>query len=206
MRYSIRVLIFWVLAIILGVFIAQSKLGKPTQVSGIEIGNSEGKTLVGGPSDWIAIVGTESIVPDDINWEIELHTVLPKIDAGDGPPPKAANPELNKSDIAETAKNSDALRQRLLVAHIERKILYQWIKSYSDGFDHDNPVRYISCLSDVKEISEQVPEFFSGPLSKARLKSRLCELSLIDQYLHERILTSSIIPEIDVRNYYLLPP
>lgn len=151
---------------------------------------------------WLASVGDETIGADEIEWEVKLHTTVPKISDGDASKP--SSDASSKPNIAESSlgENSDSLNQRLLVTIIERKLLYKWIKEYSEGFDHDNPSRYLSCLSELKELAAAVPDFFSQPSSKERLKARLCEQSLIDQYLYGKIYPLARVTDDEIAAYY----
>lgn len=161
----------------------------------------------------LAQVGDATILKEDIDWEVALHISTPKISDGEPLGEKSEVKKVEDKPIANppkptdksedlTPQTSDQLRQRLLVTLIERKILYQWIKEYSEGFDHDNPSRYVSCLSEMKELVQSVPHFFETAKSKEHLKEKLCEQSLIDQYFHEKVLPSTKISDADIEHFY----
>lgn len=198
-----RMLIAFTTAIILGVAIAKLRFPHITSPNRVDsIASKKQSVDLLKKNDVIATVGDEKITLEDIEWESSLHTLVPKTGTEDLPLLPEEQSFKIPPTIMESVDGSDALKQRLLVTLIERKILYQWIKTYSDGFDHENPSRYLSCLSEFKEISEEAKDLVVKPGSKERLKTRLCESSLVDQYLHEKIYPAVQISEVEVSNFY----
>lgn len=156
----------------------------------------------------VAIIGDSPISKEDLDWEIAIHTELPEFantDLGIVPSqnkPSASNTPQPASSPSATSMTSKALSQRLLVTLIERKMLYKWIKENSEGFDFNNASRYIDCLSELKDVVSSHPNFFLNAANKDRMKNKLCEQSIIDQYLHEKVLGSVSASEEDASKWY----
>lgn len=158
-------------------------------------------------SGTVAIIGDYPISKEDLDWEVAIHTELPEFSNTDlGSVPSKTKPtssiSLQPSSSPAATMTSKALSQRLLVTLIERKMLYKWIKENSEGFDFNNAGRYIDCLSDLKEVVSSHPTFFVNAANKDRMKNKLCEQSIIDQYLHEKILGSTGASEEDASKWY----
>ena len=158
----------------------------------------------------VAIIGDTPVSKEDLDWEIAIHTELPEFSNTDlGIVASKPKPSTSSAPIASSSPSpssppmtSKALSQRLLVTLIERKMLYKWIKENSEGFDFNNPGRYVDCLSDLKEVVSNHPNFFANVASKDRMKNKLCEQSIIDQYLHEKVLGSVSASEDDASKWY----
>lgn len=159
----------------------------------------------------VAIVGDSPLSKEDLDWEIAIHTELPEFSNTDlgviASKPKPSTSSAPQAMISPSPSlapmTSKALSQRLLVTLIERKMLYKWIKENSEGFDFNNPGRYVDCLSDLKDVISTHPNFFANSASKDRMKSKLCEQSIIDQYLHEKVLGSASASEADALKWYI---
>ena len=150
-------------------------------------------------SNSLVTIDNELVTADELDWELSLHTQVPFFHQDDDlSPPSPAAPISQE----ESTRLAESLKQRLLVTMIERKLLYSWIKDHSTNFDHDNPSRYLSCLSDLKEISESNKEFFGKTRGRERLKARLCEQSLIEQYLHERVYSGLNVTDMELHSWY----
>ncbi len=131
--------------------------------------------------DLLAEIEDESIYLEDIDFESDFF--LKNMKEVSALNPKA--PELKKLN-----------KQKLLHAAIERKILYKFATRDS-SFDKDNEKRKKSC--------QQFSEKFKAGLSHAniqRLKNRLCEQSLIEQYCREKVFKKTTISEGDLLKYY----
>lgn len=162
----------------------------------------------------VAVIGDTPIAKDDLDWEIAIHTELPEfsntdlgIVASKPKPSTSPSPSVSASPestavSASPLPPSKALSQRILVTLIERKMLYKWIKENSEGFDFNNPGRYVDCLSNLKEVISNHPNFFANSPSKDRMKSKLCEQSIIDQYLHEKVLGSVSATDDEALKWY----
>ena len=89
-------------------------------------------------------VGSQTITPDDLQWELDLHTVAPL---------RVNNPLDTKEldPIALAKEPSTELRDRVISAVLERKIAYLYITENAKNFDPSDPSRFTKCLSLVAE-------------------------------------------------------
>ena len=201
MKLRFKILIAGFIAITLGFFLAKSKFmvtvpDKTTELSNVSETSPKAR--------WVAKVGEEKIWPDDLDWEVSLHTLFPKVSEEFAPEKQASDKGVPlPTSLEGEVQSSEALRQRLLVTIVERKILYQWIKNYSEGFDFDNPSRFIDCLSEFNKTIKESPDGFARPKSAERLKAKLCEQSLVNQYVSEKIVKDVKISEADIKAHYL---
>lgn len=146
---------------------------------------------IGGPQT-VVEVGAERISQDDIDWEYGL--VTEGIFDKDSLTPI---PDLGARYHAELAP----LRKQLVSAVIERKLLYQFVQQDHD-FTANDPARYSKCLTQWQEVlKSQGPEMFMNG-GKDRLKSRLCERSILDQYIKERLFKDIAISEAEIVEYF----
>jgi hypothetical protein len=147
------------------------------------------------------VIGGSTISPDDLRWEFDLHTSLPKFEDTDetfGVPV----PQDKSKPTAILPPEGPELRERVISSVIERKILYTYIKDKTPGFNLNDPGRYSKCLAQVNDVSAASPDFFAKPKSRERIKTKLCEQSIIEQYLAEQLFGGlSATPE-EVQSYY----
>lgn len=143
----------------------------------------------------IVYVGDTPITSEDLEWEFELHTKgLLEEDlspSGKKVEAKGKNDQLNLS----------SLRERLVASLIERKLLYKFIKQ-DTTFDLSNSSRYTDC---IKEWQDAVADSTQGGMKlkdTERLKSKLCEKSILFQYLNERVFSKIDIDEEAMLEYY----
>jgi peptidyl-prolyl cis-trans isomerase C len=146
-------------------------------------------------------VGESTITPADLQWEFDLHTVAPKFADSDdnfglGPPPKVTLEE----PIA--LPEGPELRERVIASVTERKILYQYIAEKVKNFDLSDPSRFTQCLAQVNDVAAASPDFFQSGKSRERLKSKLCEQSIIDQYLNDQVFKSVDVSPSEIASYY----
>jgi hypothetical protein len=147
------------------------------------------------------VVGGTNISPDDLRWEFELHTSLPKFEDSDetfGVPV----PQDKSKPSPVIPPEGPELRERVISSVIERKILYTYIKDKTPGFNLNDPGRYTKCLAQVNDVSAASPEFFSKPKSRERIKTKLCEQSIIEQYLAEQLFGGLTATPEEVQSYY----
>ena len=168
----------------LGLFAGASRLALPmATISG------QAKDL-GAPS--VVHVADERITQDEIDWEYDLLTagvfdkesLTPIPDLG-----PRYHDELN------------VLRRSLVSSIIERKALYALVKRES-MFDVLSPARYTACLKTWQQSIQTSPFSDAPKVSRDRLKTRLCERSLIEQYLKERLFSGIQVSQEDVVEYY----
>lgn len=146
-------------------------------------------------------VGGATILPGDFNWELELHTKVPNFEDSEDvfgipkAPTSTPQPPIELEDGLE-------LRERIVSAVIERKVLYRYIQDKARGFDLGDPSRFSKCLSEVQEVAQSNKEFFGPSASRERLKAKICEESIIQQYLEEQIFRPLSVSEAEIASYY----
>jgi hypothetical protein len=138
-------------------------------------------------------VGSQTVVPDDLQWEMDLHTRAPKFAADSGE---------KTGPIPVDDDSRQEFRDRVVSSVLERKIAFLYITEKLKNFDADDPSRFTKCVSMVREITNENPEFFSSGKSRERLKNKLCEQSVIEQYLDERVFNSITISPAEIASYY----
>jgi parvulin-like peptidyl-prolyl isomerase len=142
----------------------------------------------------IIMVGETAITGEDLDWEYGLQTEgIMKTEQ------MTPIPDLGDSQ----EKTLLPLRERLLSDLIERKLLYQFIEQDSH-FDIARANRYVDCLADWKETisRKDLPPLLSGADNQERLKSRLCEQSILTQYLRERVFPRAKASDAEIAAYY----
>ena len=123
----------------------------------------------------IVEVGKEKILRDDVEWEYQLltHGITDTTNL-------TPIPNLGSKIHTELGP----LRRSILENLIERKLLYAMVRR-DEGFDGTNAARYSTCLTEWQKTSSTLPTEVSGGRARERLKSRLCERSIVEQYLNE---------------------
>ena len=94
-----------------------------------------------------------------------------------------------------------SLKGKILDSLVERKVLYRFVQ-HDKRFDLDNPSRYVGCLNQWMTTIESQHELFASPDNQQRLKERLCELSVLHQYLSENVYASIAVSEDEVVEYF----
>lgn len=140
----------------------------------------------------LAEVGGAPITADDLEWEFNLHTKL-----AEKGPNMTPIPDLGPKYDREMAP----LRQHLMAGMIERKMLYKYIQQ-DKKFDWQDSSRFTECLKEWQETVNAQKEFFASDGSRERLKSRLCENSVIHQYIVARVNTSNQITDLEIVEYF----
>jgi parvulin-like peptidyl-prolyl isomerase len=146
-------------------------------------------------------VGGATILPGDFNWELELHTKVPKFEESEdvfGIPRATTSAPESPVEIADGLE----LRERVVSAVIERKVLYRYIKDKARGFDLGDPSRFSKCLAEVQEVAQSNKDFFGPSASRERLKAKICEESIIQQYLEEQVFRPLSVSESEIASYY----
>jgi len=140
----------------------------------------------------IVEVGGTPISSEDLEWEFAQHM-------------RGAiqNDELTPiPDLGpKTDKELNPLRQRLMSGIIERKVLYKYILQ-DKKFDSDNPARFMDCLKIWQETTQSEPAVYPTEEDRTRLKSRLCERSIVSQYLKERVFAQIKVSEAEITEYF----
>ena len=137
-------------------------------------------------------VGAQNIETFNLDLEYRLHTEN-----------IAQNDELTL--IPELGSHYEhelgTLKNSLLAGIIERKLLYQFL-STDPQFDLNKPERYTACLKEWRSLCDAYPELTSSEKAKELLRSRVCELSVIRQYLEEKIFPLIKIPDHELKAYF----
>ena len=138
-------------------------------------------------------VGSQIISPDDLQWEMDLHTVAPKFaaDSGENSGPVTVGEEIRPE-----------FRDRVVSSVLERKIAFLYITEKLKNFDAEDPARFTKCVSMAREITGENPDFFASRKNRERLKNKLCEQSVIEQYLDERVFNAISVPQSEIASYY----
>lgn len=160
------------------------------QNTGINIPDSEVYDVIDRNNN-LVYIEDEAITHEDIEWEFELLTLGVFEDED-----ITSIPEVG--DKEEALKN---LRERLIANLIERKLLFAFIRQDGD-FSISDPARYTECVGKWQETIEQKSKFFSELSSKRRLKNRLCERSIILQYLKEKIFSRIKVDHGSIAHFY----
>jgi hypothetical protein len=145
-----------------------------------------------GPPAVVVEVGGEKIHKDDIDWEYELlmdgvfdkETMTPIPDLG-----------------ARYHEELQSLRKTLVSNVVERKVLYAFVKQDKD-FDATDPARFSACLSEWQAAVDAGSRMFQSRESKARLKNRLCERAILQQYVKERVFSKIDVSDAEIVEYY----
>ncbi|MBF0441745.1 MAG: peptidyl-prolyl cis-trans isomerase [Oligoflexales bacterium] len=134
-------------------------------------------------------VGDIPVTNDEIEWEYKIQTmgVLEEDDLTPIPDP---------GDKFQTYLVP--LKERLVGSIVERKLLYSLIKQDKE-FDLTISSRYVGCLQEWHEVVKS-GRFMDNEMEK--LKDRMCERSIIFQYLEEKIFSKTIVSEDEIIDYF----
>lgn len=137
-------------------------------------------------------IGDTAITNEDLEFEFSLHTreVLNSEEL-------TPIPDLGSRYVEELSP----LREGLLSAMIERKLLYKYIQEHSK-FDLEDPKRFTRCLEEWQKTLNQNKADFSEPGDRERLKQRLCERDILEQYLTEIVYPSLKVTKEEIQEYY----
>lgn len=152
------------------------------QINANEPGKNENKVLFE--------IGKEVVTKEDIDWEFGL--IMQELQKGAGTKDGPLGSNFSSAE-------SLALKKRLASALIERKVLYSSIQK-DESFNISDPNRYLSCLTEWKGLVERDQIFDSK--DRSRLKNRLCERSVLEQYMAERLFRDLRVEDKDVEHYY----
>lgn len=109
--------------------------------------------------------------------------------------------DLDEANLtsAEYEQKLKPLREKVFNTILERRILFEFIKSKKE-FGADKPERLVACQASWEKAIKTFDKL--GDEDKNRLKSRLCEKSLIDQYNQEYLAKNEPMSEDELRAYY----
>ncbi|MEY4631694.1 MAG: hypothetical protein RIQ81_1814 [Pseudomonadota bacterium] len=132
------------------------------------------------------------ITSDDLEWEYRFH-----LKGIQGAADMTPIPDLG----TKMEKELSPLKQKLLSGMVERKALFKYLQQ-DRKFDVEDPSRFTGCLKEWQTTLEMIPGEFPTNRSKELLKSRLCERSIIMQYLESRVLPAVAPTDAQITEYY----
>ena len=138
-------------------------------------------------------VDGEPITSADVEWEYKVHV------SGITDDPDLEH--LSEFEVKFEGQLSP-LKRRIIAGLVERKVLYRFLKR-DTTFNTDDPQRYTECLTKWQEAvaaneEQQIPEL----QDEDRLKDRLCEQSVLLQYLDERVFSKLAVSNEEIESYY----
>lgn len=113
----------------------------------------------------------------------------------EGDEKETAKPDKN------AGKTNFELYNKILADLIERKLLYQFVTS-DKKFSLTDMSRYTECMQAFIETSQRLPNIVKGEQHRDHLKSMLCEKSILDQYIEERVNSAAAPSEDEVKAHY----
>lgn len=137
-------------------------------------------------------IAGEHITEDDVDWEYSLVTQG-----------VFGNAELTQiPDLGVHYKDElKPLRKALIANIIERKLLFKFVQQ-DKNFIVDDPVRYTQCMNEFQDTVKNNGKAFTTKDNRSRLKNRLCERSILDQYLKEKVFAELGVSEAEALEYY----
>ena len=139
----------------------------------------------------VVYIGETPVTRREVDWEYKLHT------HGLG----EVGELTDYPDAQSKSEPLEALKVRLMADLIERKLLFQYIKQDSE-FDINNPSRYVNCIEQWQQSVAGSAELFADKEDRNRLKDRICEKDIIEQYLKEKIFTKILISDAELQTYF----
>lgn len=94
-----------------------------------------------------------------------------------------------------------SLKETILNSLVERTMLYQLVKQ-DKSFNLGDSQRYVDCLHQWMETVEANADLFQTRENQDRLKSRLCEQSILSQYLEEKVYSKVVVDESSLLEYF----
>lgn len=164
---------------------------------------SEDKPSSAEDLDFTVLVGDYLITRDEVEWEYRMYmNQLEAPEVGSQSESKPLEGEKpNPSKKPATLKMNLELYNKILADLIERKLLYQYLSS-DDKFSLRDMSRYTSCIQEFQEASSRMPASMKSEKDRELLKAMLCEKSLLDQYVKERVNSNAVPTEEEIRAYY----
>ena len=89
MNSKLRLVMFAFVAIAVGLILARANFRTSKSSRKLDATSDSVTKRVDSQSTWLAQVGNEYIMNEDLDWEVELHTNVPKFSATDLPTPKS---------------------------------------------------------------------------------------------------------------------
>jgi peptidyl-prolyl cis-trans isomerase C len=143
------------------------------------------------PGPLVEIQG-DAVTEDDVDWEYDLVTQG-----------IAGNSELTQiPDLGTRYKEElKPLRKALIANIIERKVLFKFVQQ-DKSFIVDEPGRFATCMNEFQDTVTNNAKAFTNKDARNRLKTRLCERSILDQYMKEKLFSSLAVSEQEALEYY----
>ena len=137
-------------------------------------------------------INDNKITSADVEWEYKLRTHL-------------LNEVEELTAIPDFGENSDqyleTLKDEIVSEIVERKVLYTFVL-LDQKWNSNDPSRYSSCIEQWAAAIESEENNWFQEGDKERLKNRMCEKSLIDQYLDEVAFSSITVDETAALEFY----
>jgi hypothetical protein len=154
------------------------------------------------PSPIVVTVGGEKVTQEDVDWE---YAVATNEVVGKGPLAAGGEDAGGLTPIPDLGARYQVemlpLKRAIVSTIIERKVLYTYLRVDKE-FDYDDPARYSACLREWQNaVSGKAPAVLARG-GKERLKARLCERSILDQYLRERVFQGVAVTDAEVVEYF----
>ena len=154
-------------------------------------GDRGGGVDLSGDDASLVTVGKESITREDLEWEYKFYS-------------DTLEKEKSFSNLGETSSMElylNPLREKLITNLIERKLLFTFIRYHTD-FDLENGERYETCSRDWAQVIASNPSFEKNSDDQKRLKTRLCEWSIVRQFMDEKVFSEIQISEDEIKEYF----
>ncbi len=140
-------------------------------------------------------IGNDEIRFSQIDFEVLLYTKsLDSIEEAEGE-------SLPKKDFTIDGAGEEALRQKLLEDLIERKTLYQYVL-LDQNFDALGANRLKECLIKYKKTLIDLQEIVKTDEDRRYLKSRICEIEILNQFFEEAIAPQVMVSEEEINGYF----
>ena len=153
--------------------------------------------------DFTVFVGDYLVARDEVEWEYQMYiSQLTAPEVGSQNEAKPIEGEVVKKPDRNSGKINLELYNKILADLIERKLLYQYLTS-DEKFSLRDVSRYTSCMQEFVETGNRRPDLVMVDKHREHLKSMLCEKSILNQYIRERVNTSGVEPsEEQIRSLY----
>jgi len=146
----------------------------------------------GTPQGILVEVAGTPISSEDLEWEYSLHT-------------RGVSKSEELTPIPDLGVRFDKelapLKQKLMAGLIERKMLFNMVQQ-DKSFGYTEPGRYTNCLSEWQETTTAEPALYAKHSDKERLKARMCERSIVDQYMEQKLFAKLKALDAEVEEYY----
>ncbi len=151
--------------------------------------------------DFTVFVGDYLITREEVEWEYKLY--MAQISAPEVGSESESRPLEGEKVKAQkpVPKVNLELYNKILADLIERKLLYQYL-SKDSKFTLNDISRYTECMQAFMTTAKQNPSIATLEKDRQNLKSMLCERSLLNQYVKERVDNQANPSEAEVKAYF----